>query len=68
MKPTMGRIVVYWSIYDGPLPAMVVRAFEDGTCNLSVFTYNPQQPVMVQNFVTEAEAPGCWSWPVREGA
>jgi hypothetical protein len=74
MKLTAGRIVEY-CLESGPnagsyRPALVVRALDDQTAQLSVFvddTDGPDMPVIFRSSVKwEEVGPGTWRWPLRE--
>lgn len=72
MKPTVGRIVHYHPTEEtavklpGPLAAIVTSPSPDGTCYLHILP-PMNHPFYARAEYSETPAPGCWSWPPREG-
>lgn len=71
MKPTIGRVVIYLLPTNHKLhnngaveaPAMVVRVFDDGKCNLKVQLDGNDTTWATS--VLEGTTPGTWHWPPR---
>ncbi len=69
MKPSIGRIVHYYTLQDAtPRAAIISAVYEDGTVGLWTFP----DPALCNGIgsavavpYAEAYAPGCWSWPPK---
>lgn len=65
MKPTVGRIVHYYDLHDGPFPAIITAVWSEHVVSLAVFTENGILFCKETNDAPEDVLPR-WSWPPIE--
>lgn len=64
MRPTIGRIVFYFTGNKKTLPAIVVSVFDDATVNLQVFDDGKDGCYYV-NHVSQGFDTTNWNWPPK---
>lgn len=64
MRPSIGRIVLYWTEDGQQVPAIITGIKNDTKVNLRVF-YNDFRDVHFFENVREGTGKGEWAWPPR---